>query len=170
MSKRSDKRRRKAQATRSAHPLNVEPDQIASIYYSEAGLLKRLDYDRSQFDEMYAANPQLATYSVAAHAAFEHVPGWTGDTHIAALLDNETRSAMDLGTEIHRQIEQHVIMSGDMITGGPHTNIEIEKRLIAWYQAAWYRELMYAVYGVNPPEKKPEKPLDTGRNPAKETP
>lgn len=144
----------------------IDPGQIAAVYYEEGGVMKRLDYDRSQFDELYAVNPQLATYAMAP---------WTerieplGDSHIA----QEWQRAMDIGTEMHRKIER--IMGGDMISGEPHTNTTpdyagLEKRTIAWWKEQMDLALLRAMYGINPLENKYDGMLDTGRNPAKAKP
>lgn len=171
----------------------IAPEQVAAVYYEEDGMLKRIEYDRSQFDELYASNPQLATYAAGmftvGQASNFDVPTWHdipgGDHHIGELLNNKTRTAMDFGTEMHRMLEEYwtspnsrpriEIMGGDMLSG-PMTNTdpneanyaEIEKKIMAYWRdkwAEWERRIMYGI--VNPPEDKYPWPLDTGRNPAK---
>lgn len=143
-----------------------EDEKIASIYYSEGDLLKRVDFDRTQFDELYATNPQLATYASAM----------LGDAHFESLTGRKVFDEYwaDYYSRPHVEITGFNMMTGAMTNTNPKTAtqtkadlVEIEKRVMAWWIDRWHEEMMRAIYGVNRPANKSERPLDTGRNPAK---
>lgn len=162
-------------------PANIKPDELIAVYYSDGDMIKRISYDRSQFDELYAINPQLATYAsmtVGEHAQAASkfdLPSWHD-----GLERSPTGRVLDEYWASDYSRPHVEIMGGDMLSGGVHTStdpkkveqiktdlVEIERRLVAWWIDRWHEEMARAIYGVNRPEKKYAGLLDTGRNPAK---